>query len=181
MRRPLTDPYSGLGVWTEDFDRPTHAGLSIEDLKAVERVAPIVGPAGDDDLCDTRRFVHRTIFEHLVAEHIATLSTQQALEVLLPHLWFDPDWEVTAPSAIAAHPQRGEILSSILECWTKPGLADDVRRKTADQQIEALLVAVATESDPTDWPQDLQNAIVDALMRAVTSADLALAKQWAKN
>ena len=173
-----TDPYTGLGAWTEDFDRPARAGLSSEELTAVERVAPIVRPAGDDDIREARRFVHRTIFEHLVAEHIATqLSTEQAFEVLLPHLWFDPDWDVTAPVAIVAHQHRGDVLSHILDYRTSPG-PDDTKRMEANQQIDALLVAVATESDPTDWPQHLQETIVDSLTNAAGPTDLARAKPW---
>jgi len=46
----------------------------------------------------------------LVAEQIATFPAETAAAVLLPHVWFDQDWAVTLPMAIAAHPDRDAVV-----------------------------------------------------------------------
>ena len=64
----------------------------------------------DTEGTTTRRFVHRTLLEHFVAQKVAAMDTKTAVEVLLPHLWFDADWELAAPAAISAHPDRSQLL-----------------------------------------------------------------------
>ena len=102
---------TGLGDWGEDFEPADQPSPKVE--RAVDHVAPLqVDPHGRA----TRVFRHRTLLEHLVAEHIAaTMSVKQAAKALLPHLWYDPDWQVAAPAAIAAHPQRDELLDRLLQ------------------------------------------------------------------
>lgn len=39
-------------------------------------------------------FLHRTFHEYLVAQYLSKLQTEEWLEHLKPHLWFDSDWEI---------------------------------------------------------------------------------------
>ena len=66
-------------------------------MDALDHVATPLGPADVDTGKTLRRFIHRSIREHLVAEHVASLPVDEAVKVLLPHLWYDPDWEYAAP------------------------------------------------------------------------------------
>jgi hypothetical protein len=95
----------------------------------------------DDEGRITRRFVHRTVLEHLVAEHITTLEADEAARILLPHLWFDPDWKVVAPAAIAAHNrrQRGALLRQLSDKVVHP--AKDPARQAASRELDKLLAA----------------------------------------
>jgi hypothetical protein len=46
-----------------------------------------------------------------VAEHVADLPIGEATEALLPHLWYDRDWESAAAAALATHPERAHLLT----------------------------------------------------------------------
>jgi hypothetical protein len=61
-----------------------------------------------------RRFVHRSIQEHLVADALARTPAREAAAELLKHLWYDPDWEYAAPAALAIHPDRGEVVKDLI-------------------------------------------------------------------
>ena len=82
-------PVSGVGMWVDDI--PTERGRLCEaDEDALDHVAAPVGPPDMDTGKTLRRFIHRSIREHLVAEHVVGLPVNEATEALLPHLWFDP-------------------------------------------------------------------------------------------
>jgi hypothetical protein len=101
-------PVSGVGTWADDI--PTERGLlGVADQDALDHVAAPLGPPDIDTGKILRRFIHRSIREHLVAEHVASLPTDQAVEALLPHIWYDPDWEYSAPAALAMHPQHDQL------------------------------------------------------------------------
>lgn len=104
---------SGVGTWTDDI--PTkRAGLGEADADALDHVATPLGPRDVDTRKTLRRFIHRSIREHLVAEHVASLPVDQAAEALLPHLWYDPDWEYAAPAALAMHPQHDQLVRDLI-------------------------------------------------------------------
>jgi len=90
---------TGLGDWGEVFLQPTRP--TVDQARAIDHVASKVRI--DEEGRVTRRFVHRTVLEHFVAEYVAALDADQACDILLAHLWFDPDWQVATPAAIAAH------------------------------------------------------------------------------
>ena len=158
----------GLGAWADTFtpaDRKNALSqFSAHERRAVDNIAPRVSGT-------RRRFAHRTLLEHLVAEHIATLNTDTAAAILLPHLWYDPDWQVAAPAAIAAHNQNhpkapGALLARLLDQAQPP--APDPARQRAAEQIDVLLLAVAAESQPDDWPQDLAQRLHATRVRTCT-------------
>jgi hypothetical protein len=138
---------TGLGDWGDSFTQPTPPREG--ERRAIDHVAPKVTEDEEGEI--TRRFVHRTFLEHFVAEHIATLDANQAANLLLPHLWFDPDWRVAAPAAIAAHNQRqrGAVLQQLLDQALQP--AADPARQAASVECDRLLLALAEESDPGAW------------------------------
>ena len=105
-------PVSGVGTWADDI--PTErVRLGEADADALDHVAAPLGPPDVDTGKTLRRFIHRSIREHLVAEHVASLPVDQAVEVLLPHLWYDPDWEYAAPAALAMHPQHDQLVAGL--------------------------------------------------------------------
>ena len=105
-------PVSGVGTWADDI--PTkRVRLGEADADALDHVATPLGPPDVDTGTTLRRFIHRSIREHLVAEHVASLPVDQAVKVLLPHLWYDPDWEYAAPAALAMHPQHDQLVAGL--------------------------------------------------------------------
>ena len=105
-------PFSGVGTWADDI--PTkRVRLGEADADALDHVATPLGPPDVDTGKTLRRFIHRSIREHLVAEHVASLPVDQAVKVLLPHLWYDPDWEYAAPAALAMHPQHDQLVAGL--------------------------------------------------------------------
>jgi hypothetical protein len=144
---------AGLGVWEDSFTQPTT--VRQPERRAIDHIAPKT--AEDDEGNITRRFVHRTFLEHFVAEHIATLDTITAADILLPHLWFDPDWYVAATAAIVAHnqQQKGALLQELLRRALQP--AADPARQAARRELERLLLGLAEESEPDEWTQEHQD------------------------
>src|SRR5699024_431994 len=64
------DP-AGLGNWGESFPSPSTSSLTPEIVRALDNVAPRrFAPNGKS----IRTFRHRTLLEHLVAQHIAGFS-----------------------------------------------------------------------------------------------------------
>jgi hypothetical protein len=118
-------PVSGVGRWEDDIptaDEP----LSPAGQIAVDQVA---APSGDPDFYadeTMRRFVHRSLREHLVAERVAKLPADQAAQELLPHLWYDSAWEYAAPAAIAMHPEHDEVLRALL---CRASKSDEIPRR----------------------------------------------------
>ncbi len=169
----------GLGDWGESFRQPSPPRRA--DRRAVDHVAPKVAVDVDGHL--VRRFVHRTLMEHFVAEHVATLKTEDAVEALLPHLWFDPDWEFAAPAAIAAHNRRrrGALLPRILDrARARPA---DAARQRANWEIELLLLRVAEESDPDDWPRRQRELLHETRIRTAVASPPSVARSahWAES
>ncbi|MDR1264654.1 MAG: hypothetical protein LBK42_03580 [Propionibacteriaceae bacterium] len=147
-----SDPVSGLGSWSDSFATTEFVS---EALQPTDNVAPTlaVTPEGHH----IRRFIHRSVLEYFVAEHAASLPAREACELLIPHLWFDKDWEWAAPAAIATHPQRNDILPhliSLAEAKGKHWLCEE-----ANNALDNLVVAVAAESSRTDWDNECRDLI----------------------
>lgn len=143
---------AGLGDWGETFEPLREPDTTL--ARAMDHVAPAIVEADGRVL---RRFRHRTLLEHLVVEHIAGLGPKKAARVLLPHLWFDPDWDAVAPAAIAAHPNRSEVLARILD-QASLQRTDDARSVAADE-LDRHLLGVAAETNPEDWTEDLRSML----------------------
>lgn len=155
-------PDSGVGVWPEDVLTPQVKRGPAEE-KALDHVASPSGRRDPDTGLLPRRFIHRAIREHLVAEYIAGLPVDQATLALLPHLWYDPDWEVTAPAAVAAHPRRDEVLAGLLRAASGAAASDDlldvVGRIDGGDQARGLLACLASETGEADWSPLLASLI----------------------
>ena len=166
---------SGLGRWADEFEQPgpqPSAALG----RALDNVAPVTHI--DDAARTHRAFRHRTLLEHFVAEHIATLPTTDALEALLPHLWFDTDWHTAAPGALVAHNLRAPsgLLRALLRC--RDTWLDDTERSGAHEEYRRLLLRVAVESEPQDWSADVRAQLDESRSRPVSGElPLALARQ----
>ena len=103
-----------------------------------------------------RRFIHRSIREHLVAEHVVGLPVNEATEALLPHLWFDRDWEYAAAAALAVHPQHDQLLRAVIRDATgSDQIPEDVSVIDGTWQFRALLARVASESSEADWSPEI--------------------------
>ncbi|MBN2176357.1 MAG: NACHT domain-containing protein, partial [Demequinaceae bacterium] len=149
---------SGIGNWPEAFTQPSRPRP--EYSRAIDHVAPRVFLDGEGNI--TRRFVHRTLLEHYVAEHLAGMDVETAAVQLLPHLWFDPDWEVAAPAAIAAHSDRSLLLERLLGRKIR---SSDPIGEAASAETDRLLLRIGAESAPYDWSPEQAARIETARIR----------------
>ena len=109
-------PVSWVGAWQDEFLTP-QVRRPIDDQDALDHIAVPLGPSDLDSGMRKRRFVHRSLHEHLVAEHVVLeVSASDAAQELLKHLWYDPDWEYAGPAALAMHPYRGQVLKGASFC-----------------------------------------------------------------
>jgi hypothetical protein len=147
---------AGLGDWGETFVPLTPP--TVEDHLALDALAPRVGVTRERTV---RRFQHRTILEHLIGEHLATLDTDEAAEILVPHLWFDPDWEVAAPAALAAHNRAhlGALLDRVLHVMNPLDPDADRTQQEAQRELARVLLRAAADSEPGEWRAEHQELI----------------------
>ena len=175
-----SDPLSGVGRWADDI--PTEDGQLADD-DAVYHIAAPLGPPDVDTGRTRRRFIHRSIREHLVADHVARLPVDQAARALLPHIWYDPDWKYTAPAAIAMHPERDQVLRDLICRAAGSGqLPGDLAVIDAGWQVRGLLARVASQSRESDWSPQMAAVISQARLELARSAkvdDLDVATTWA--
>ena len=162
-------PVSSIGTWANDFPAErTRLGEAEDD--AVGHIATPLGPPDVDTGKILRRFIHRSIREHLVAEHIASLPVDQAVEALLPHMWYDPDWEYAAPAAIAMHPHHDQLLRALVRrTTTSDQIPEDLSVLDADWEFRTLLARVATESTDADWSPEIARMIARARLELARS------------
>ena len=143
---------AGLGVWPETITtNRTPPDVSAAMERALDNVAPKQEhPRSSlyDHARVKRRFLHRTLWEYLVSEHIATFSAVKAAKALLPHIWFDPDWDITLPMAIAAHQKRSKLANQL---WTHHTDHPTPAQKVVNDRLEELILEVAAQTDPEDW------------------------------
>ena len=166
-----SNPVSGVGAWVDEF--PTHRVRrgSQDDQDALDHVAVLLGPPDIDTGMARRRFVHRSLLEHLVAEHIALrMPAGEADDVLLNHMWYDPDWEYAAPAALAMHPQRDQVLKGLIRRITgAEEFPADLAPIDGCWEIRRFLAQVAQESDEADWSAEAAEIIGQARLDLATS------------
>ena len=174
-------PVSDVGMWTDDI-RTEFARLNEADKDAVDHVATPLGPPDIDTLQTLRRFIHRSVREHLVAEYVASLPVDQAAETLLPHLWYDPDWEYVVPAALVMHDQRDRLLRGLI---CRAANSDEFPANffivDGAWEFRGLLARVACESTEADWSPEIAEMISQARVELALSArtsDLAGAVHW---
>ena len=162
-------PVSGIGTWVDEVPADSldvcwpgwpARGPSDADRNALDNVATPLGPADFDTDPTQRRFVHRSLREHLVAQHVASLSVDEAVEALLPHLWYDPDWEYSAPAALVMHREHDEVLRKLL---CRVVRSDTISAKSSlkggGRELRAFIARVAGESAKDDWSPDMARLI----------------------
>ena len=155
-------PVSGVGTWADDIPAK-RVRLGEADADAVDHVATPLGRPDVDTGTTLRRFIHRSVREHLVAGHVASLPVDQAVKVLLPHLWYDPDWEYAAPAALAMHPQRDQLLRDLIcRAARSDHIPGDLSVIDAGWQARGLLARVAAESSEADWSPEIAGMIGQA-------------------
>ena len=146
-----TDPVTGLSAWPEMVQHTFEPVLADVVESAVSHVAP-AAPYDPDTAEPARQFLHPSIREHLVAQHVAALPAAEARDAIEPHLWYDPRWEQVLPSAIAAHPQRDTLLHAVID---GDGRVADLRlaldRRDGFGELRRLLARLATETSPNMW------------------------------
>ena len=154
-------------MWADDI--PTErVRLAEADAQALAHVATPIGPPDIDTGKTPRRFSHRSIREHLVAEHIASLLVDQAVKALLPHLWYDPDWEYAAPAALTMHPQHDQLLRDLIcRAASSDQIPRDLSVIDAGWEARGLLARVAAESRETDWSPEASGIIGQARVELV--------------
>ena len=165
------DPVSGTGAWASEFATPRASRLTSAERNALDHIAVPVKPTDDETGKTSRQFVHQTIYEHLVAEHIAqTMSAESAAAELLKHLWYDPDWEYAAPAALAMHPQRSQILTEMIRQVTGCGqIPADLVPVDGCWEIRGFLARVAQESCEGDWTAEAAEMIAQARLDLATA------------
>ena len=176
------DPVSGVGAWPDDVPAG-QLDLGPAEQEAVDHVAVPAGLPDLDTETTLRRFTHRSIRDYFVAERFASLPVDEAAQVLLPHLWHDPDWENAAPAAIACHSER-DLLLTTLVCHAAQSrqLPRDLSLIDAGWQIRELLARVAAESHQRDWSPEIAELISKArvdLALANRPANLSGTTDWA--
>ena len=144
---------AGLGVWPETITtNRTPRDVSANMERALDNVAPKQEhPRSShyDHEWVERRFLHRTLWEYLVSEHIATtFSAAKAAKALLPHIWFDPDWRITLPMAIAAHNRRSRLVDRL---WAHHTDHPTPAQEVVNDRLEKLMLEVSAQTNPKDW------------------------------
>ena len=172
---------SGVGTWADDIPiERSRLGEANED--ALDHIATPLGPADVDTGKTLRRFIHRSIREHLVAEHVASLPVDQAVEVLLPHIWYDPDWEFLAPAALAMHPRHDQLLRDLIcRAASSDQVPGDLSVIDAGWESRVLLARIASESSEAVWSPEVAGMIGQArleLGRSPHIDDLGGAASW---
>jgi hypothetical protein len=148
----VKDEITGRGVWADEILTP-YVRLSDPERAAVDHVAVPVRPPDLATGATLRRFVHRSIREHLTAVHVATqMSAAEAAAELLNHLWYDLDWQYVAPAALAMHPQRDQVLADLIcRAARAPSTPANLDGIDGCWELRRFLARVALESREADW------------------------------
>jgi hypothetical protein len=189
-------PVSGVGTWADEIataplpldERHRLRRLDQPALDALDHVATPTRVANVDTGTTPRRFIHRSVQEHLVAEHLADphrFPLSEVTEILLPHLWFDTDWEYAAPAAVAGRPDRDALLRAlILRAARAERIPSDISIIDGTYEFRAFLARLATQSDDTDWSEEMARIIGDArvaLARDLRLTPVVASAHWAES
>ena len=165
-------PDTHVGTWVDDIP-VAHGRLDQADQDAVDHVA-VPQPRSSADLDNgktRRRFIHRSIRGHLAAEYVVSLDVDLAAEALLPHIWYDPDWEYAAPAALVMHSKHDELLRNLLcRLARSDQIPTDLSVIEAGWEFRRFLAKVASESREEDWSTEIAGIIGQALVELARSA-----------
>ena len=178
-----SNPVSGVGHWADEVPTP-RVRQSRDDRDALDHVAVPLGPPDPDTGATRRRFVHRSLQEHLVAEHVALqMPADEAAGELLNHLWYDPDWEYAAPAALAMHPRHDQILKDLIcRAAKSEQMPRDLSVIDGGWEFRRFLARVASESGQWEWGSgEIAEIIGQARVQLATSGrtrDIGGAVSW---
>ena len=117
-----------------------------------------------------------------MAEHVADLPLEDAAELLLPHVWYDLDWQYSAPAAIAMHPQRDQLLWHLIRrAASSDQVPADLSEIDARWEFRGLLARIAAESHEDHWSPEVVRLIDHArvmLARSDRTDDFGWAVDW---
>jgi hypothetical protein len=176
-------PVSGVGAWADEFPTP-RVTSGPDDRDALGHAAAPLGKPDPETGTTLRRFAHRSLQEHMVAERVAMrMSAGDAAAELVNHLWFDPDWEYAAPAALAMHPERDEVLRQLISLVTGNGqLPESLRQADSCWEVRRFLARAAQESCEADWSprsaQIIRQAMVDLAAAQPASLELLASSDW---
>lgn len=175
------DDNSGkISTWIDEFI--TEPPVETSNHFSLDHVAVPQGPPEEETESATRRFAHRSIQEHLVAQYVSKLGLSDATRALFPHLWFDPDWEYAAPAALAAHEQRDDLLRNLIfKVTNSEEFPGNIAAFDSCYEIRRFLARVAQYSLEEDWSRQSASLITQArrdLVEAKSSTDLIFAPGW---
>ena len=166
------NPVSQVGTWADDIATPA-ARLSKAAEDAVDHVAVPVSAVDIDTGRTRRRFVHRSLREHLVADHVAGLVVDEAAEILLPHVWDDLDWEYTAPAAVAMHPQHDQLLRDLIcRAARSEQIVADLSVIDPWWEFHGFLARIAAESSEDDWSAEISSLVGYSRIQLAQSVQL---------
>jgi hypothetical protein len=166
-------PVSDVGLWTNEF--PTSPDeYAPEVLEAVGHIAVSVSQSLgtiENEPVITRRFIHRSIQEYLVAQYVALqMTAEQASKELLSHIWYDPGWRQAAPAGLAMHRDRNQVLRElILRLYGSLPSPEELPLMDSCWEFRDFLSQVASMSSETDWDQDLAAVIGNARVQLALS------------
>jgi len=118
----------------------------------VDHVAGAAQPSAPGETTG-RRFLHRSLREFLVAEHLASLPAPVVAETLLLHLWCDDDWDYAVPLAIAVHPDRSAVIRGLVAAIGPAWQSEPFNA------LGRLLAVVAGQAMPDDFDDDVVRLI----------------------
>ena len=146
------DGRTGIGNWADEILTPL-VQMPQSDRAAVDHVAAPARLPGLSTAATPRRFIHRSIREHLTAEYVATqMTASEATAELLNHLWYDPNWEYTAAAALAMHPDRDQVLKGLIcQAAGSSDIPDNLAGIDGCWEFRHFLARTAGESYKDSW------------------------------
>ncbi|HEX3955360.1 MAG TPA: hypothetical protein VHZ03_01880 [Trebonia sp.] len=170
------DERTGIGTWDDEIP-VSQTSMSQPDQVAVDHVAtPMRRTPGLASSKTLRRFIHRSIREHLTADYVATqMDACQAADELLYHLWYDPDWEYAAPAALAMHPDRDQVLKELVcRAARSRRIPESLAGIDGCWELRRFLARVAAETCEADWAAESVSIIGRARMELAVNDLLGL-------
>ena len=135
----ISDPVgTGLSRWPDAVT--SHGDPPAGTREYVDHVAP---PDPHEDVRDqTRRFVHRSLREHLTARALCRQPAGELAESLFQRLWFDPDWAEVIPTMIAGHPDADGLVDHLARLANAATPIDPI------QALDYALLQAAARTEP---------------------------------
>ena len=137
---------TGLGNWPDRSSQPTDRARTRAGRSHVAHRTGV-----DTEGNTTRRFVHRTLLEHFVAEKVAAMDTNDGSGSA------DAATCDSTPTGNSRHRPRSVPTPTAVNSWScllQPAFSSPDRAKTpVGRETDRLLLRIGAESLPADWDQ----------------------------